>query len=204
MWLLRMIEYCLGRLLYHRRGYDADCFFNSVAFKKHPKPTIPLESPDCGSSCAHLRDEYSAFGAGRIPSFTWPKASPKVKEYLFLAEDPDSPLGHANVHALYLGIPPTSTSLLPEDLELVKEEDGVKVIKSGWRVGKNRKGWVYIPARPPRGHGPHRYYFELVALSEKLDLERMSKVPTKEEVAGAIDGKMVEWGRWDATYESRF
>lgn len=203
MWLLRMLEYCLGRLLYRRRGYDADCFFNTLPFKRHPKPTIALESPDCGTSGTKLRDEYSAFGAGRIPSFTWPVAAANVKEYLFLAEDPDAPLGHSNVHGIYLGIPPTTTSLSPEDLEVVKEVDGVKIVKSGWTVGKNRRGWVYIPARPPRGHGPHRYFFELVALNEKLDLERLGKVPTKEGIVKEIEGKVVEWGRWDATYESK-
>ena len=123
MWLLHLLEYCLGRLLYRRRGYDADCLFNTAPFAAHPQPTIPLESPDCGTSGTHLRDDHSAFGAGRIPSFTWPTASPNVKEYLFLAEDPDAPLGHANVHGIYLGIPSTATSLSPEDLELVREED---------------------------------------------------------------------------------
>ncbi|KAK3216644.1 hypothetical protein GRF29_1g504162 [Pseudopithomyces chartarum] len=203
MWLLRMLEYCLGRLLYRRRGYDADCLFNSLPFRHLPKPTIALESPDCGASGVRLRDDYSAFGAGRIPSFTWPAPATNVKEYLFLAEDPDAPLGHSNVHGIYLGIPPTTTSLSPEDLELIQEEDGVKVVRSCWTVGKNRRGTVYIPARPPRGHGPHRYFFELVALSEKLGLGRMGKVPTKEEIVREIEGKVVAWGKWEATYESK-
>ncbi|KAL1602335.1 hypothetical protein SLS60_005751 [Paraconiothyrium brasiliense] len=203
MWLLNLLEYLIGRLLYRRRGYDADCLFNTAPFASHPKPTIPLESPDCGASGAQLRDDYSAFGAGRIPSFTWPATSSHIKEYLFLAEDPDAPLGHANVHGIYLGIPASTTSLSPEDLEVVREEDGVKVVKSGWTVGKNRRGWVYVPARPPRGHGSHRYFFMLVGLSERLDLKRLSRVPTKEEVVSEIEGKVVEWGLWKGTYESR-
>jgi phosphatidylethanolamine-binding protein (PEBP) family uncharacterized protein len=202
MWLLRVLEYCLGRLLYFRRGYDASCLIHSAPLA-HRKPTIALHSPDCGPSGAPLRDAHSAFGAGHIPSFTWPAAPANVKEYLFLAEDPDAPLGHANVHGIYLGIPPTTTSLSHEDLEVLREEDGVKVLKSGWRVGRNRRGWVYVPARPPRGHGPHRYFFMLVGLSKKLDLERMGKVPTKEEVTREIEGKVVEWGMWEGTYESR-
>jgi len=202
--LLRIIEYLLGRLLYRRRGYDIDCFFNSKAFKNHNKPTIPIRSTDLSASGARLTDEYSAFGSGRIPSFTWPAAGPNVKEYLFLAEDPDAPLGHSNVHGIYCCIPPTTTSLSPSDLEVLKEEDGVKIIKSGWRVGKNRRNVVYIPSRPPRGHGPHRYFFQLIALSEKLDMQKVSKVPTKTELMEAIDGRVVEWGRWDATYESQF
>ncbi|CAI6328903.1 unnamed protein product [Periconia digitata] len=204
MWLLRMLEYCLGRLLYRRRGYDADLLIKSAPFAKTRNPTIPLTSPDCGASGAKLSDEYSAFGAGRIPTLKWPAASPNTKEYLFLAEDPDAPLGHSNVHGIYTSIPRTATSISPADLEVVKvEEDGTKVVKSGWRVGKNRRNAVYIPARPPRGHGPHRYYFVLVALREKLGHGELSKVPTKEEIVGAIDGKVEEWGVWAATYESK-
>ena len=150
MFFFRVLEYCLGRLLYRSRGYDADCLFNSPPFKGHPKPTIALESPDCGPSGAKLRTEHTAFGAGRIPSFIWPAAQPNVKEYLFLAEDPDAPLGHSNVHGMYLGITPTTVSLSPQDLELVEETNGVKIVKSGWTVGQTRRGRIYIPARPPR------------------------------------------------------
>lgn len=62
---------------------------------------------------------------------------------------------------------------------------------------------MYIPARPPRGHGPHRYFFVLVSLSEKLDLERLVKVPTKQEVVAEIEGEVAEWGVWEGKYESR-
>ncbi len=78
----------------------------------------------------------------------------------------------------------------------------MKTIASGWRVGKNRRDIVYIAPRPPMGHGPHRYLFELVALEEKLDPAKMSKVPDKKEVEKAIEGKVVAWGVWEASYES--
>lgn len=204
MWLLKVIEYCLGRLLYRRRAYDAQCLFNTKAFREHAKPSIPISSPDCGASGAKLSREYSKLGSGRIPTLTWPPPAPDVEEYLLLTEDPDAPLGHPNVHGIYCFIPPTTFSLYPSDLELLKEENGQQIIKSGWRVGKNRRNVVYIPPRPPLGHGPHRYYFELVALSEKLDPEKISKVPTKEEVVKAIDGKIVGWGLWEATYENEW
>jgi phosphatidylethanolamine-binding protein (PEBP) family uncharacterized protein len=200
--LLKYLEYGLGRLLYRRRGYDSQCLFNTAPFRAHANPTIPITSPDCGASVAKLTDEYSAFGAGKIPSLTWPVATSNIKEYLLLTEDPDAPLGHPNVHGIYCFIPATATSISPADLEVLREEDGVKIIRSGWRVGKNRRDVVYIPARPPRGHGPHRYYFVLVTLGERLDRGALSKVPTKEEVVEAIGEKVVSWGLWEATYES--
>lgn len=41
-----------------------------------------------------------------------------------------------------------------------------------------------------------------MALSEKLDLERMEKVPTKGEVVRELEGKVVEWGKLEYTYET--
>ncbi|PVH94030.1 PEBP-like protein [Periconia macrospinosa] len=205
MWLLNALEYILGRLLYRRRGYDALLFHNLKPFAAHPTPSLKLTSPDCGASGAQLSDTYSAFGAGHIPTLQWPAASASTAEYLLLSEDADAPLGHPNVHGIYTGIPRTTTSISPADLEVVGEEsDGVKVIKSGWRVGWNRRGKVYIPPRPPRGHGAHRYFFVLVALREKLDWRVLGRVPRKGELIEAVDGKVEAWGVWEGRYESRF
>lgn len=202
--LLKLLEYSLGRLLYRRRGYDEQLFYKSAAFLKHPNPTLSLSSPDCGETGAVLTTEYSKFGSGRIPQLTWSsdEVAPSVKEFLILCEDPDAPMGHPNVHGIYCFIPPTVISFGPKDLDLIEEVDGVKKIASGYRVGKNRRNVVYIAPRPPLGHGPHRYLFELVALNEKLDPNQISKVPDKAEIEKAIVGKVAGWGLWEATYES--
>lgn len=202
--ILKLLEYIIGRLLYQRRAYDSQLFSVSPAFRSHLKPSIPITSPDCGPSGAIFSNHYSQFGDSRIPQLTWQASAipSNVKELLLLCEDPDAPLGHPNVHGIYCFIPPHVTSFGPEDLKLVDKKDGMKTIASGWRVGKNRRDIVYIAPRPPMGHGPHRYLFELVALEEKLDPAKMSKVPDKKEVEKAIEGKVVAWGVWEASYES--
>ncbi|KAF3040066.1 hypothetical protein E8E12_004268 [Didymella heteroderae] len=202
--VLQCIEYLLGRLLYRRRAYDFDLFHNCAAFSEHPRPSIPITSPDCGSTGARLAHEYSKFGSGRFPQLEW-KASdipPSTKELLLLCEDPDAPLGHSNVHGIYASIPPQVTSFGPKDIELVDKVDGVSKIASSYRVGKNRRDVVYVAPRPPLGHGPHRYLFELVALSEKLDPSKISAVPEKREIEKAIEQKVVGWGLWESTYEN--
>ncbi|CAO2650161.1 Nn.00g014530.m01.CDS01 [Neocucurbitaria sp. VM-36] len=204
MSLLKLLEYCIGRLLYALRGYDSLCLFKTRAFAQHTESSIPITSPDWGASGAILSKHYSKFGTGRFPALSWEKPTVSFKEYLILAEDPDAPLRKPNVHGIYLFIPPTITSITNDDLELVGEVDGVNSIKAGYRVGKNRRDIVYIPPRPPLGHGPHRYFFELVALSEKLDPSVMSKVPTKKEVEEAIVGKVAAWGVWEASFEHRW
>ncbi|KAF2660399.1 PEBP-like protein, partial [Lophiostoma macrostomum CBS 122681] len=201
--LLKFIEWSLGKLLFRSRGYDNQCFFKSRAFKLHPTPLIEIESPDCGKTGAVLSKEYSKVGLGRFPELSWPPASPDVKEFLLIAEDPDSPFG-ANVHGIYCFISPTVTTFGPSDLLLAEEGGPSKILKSGYRVGKNRRSVVYIPPRPPIGHGPHRYFFELIALREQLDPNKISSVPTKEELAEAVVGKVHSWGLWSATYESKW
>ncbi|KAL2020562.1 hypothetical protein VTK56DRAFT_8150 [Thermocarpiscus australiensis] len=204
--LLKFFEYILGRLLYRFRGYDRLCLFNSPAFLSLPKPSIRVTSPDCGESGARLSDKYAKFGGGRFPTLEWepPSKELKVKEYLLVSEDPDAPFGKPNVHSIFLFIPPTVNTIGPADLEVVKEDAGVKTIRAGYRVGKNRRNTVYIPPRPPLGHGPHRYFFQLVALSEKLDPDKISPVPTKEEVQEAVKGKVAAWGMWEGVYEHRW
>lgn len=204
MSFLKVLEYCIGRLLYRLRGYDNLCFFNSRAFAQHAKPSMTITSTDCGTSGARLSNEYSKFGAGRFPTLTWEPLGPNVKEYLILTEDPDAPLRKPNVHGIYLCIPPTVTSITNDDLKITGEVDGVKTIQAGYRVGKNRRDVVYIPPRPPLGHGPHRYFFEIVALNERLDSRLISKVPTKKELEEVIAGKVVGWGLWEATYEHKW
>lgn len=202
--VLQFIEYLLGRLLYRRRAYDFDTLYKSAAFRNHPRPTIPITSSDCGPTGAKLAHEYSKFGSGRFPQLEW-KASDipaSAKELLLLCEDPDAPLGHSNVHGVYAFIPPHVTSFGPRDMELVENVDGVNKIASGYRVGKNRRNVVYVAPRPPLGHGPHRYLFELVALHEKLNPSEISAVPDKKEIEKAIENKVVGWGLWEATYQS--
>jgi phosphatidylethanolamine-binding protein (PEBP) family uncharacterized protein len=201
MTFLQVIEYCLGRLLYRFRGYDSQLLTKSPAFVQHSKPTIHITSSDCGKTGTTLKHEYSKFGGGRFPALEWENAGPEIKEWLLLSEDPDAPLRKPNVHGIFCFIPPHVTSISNDDLEILAESDGVKQIKAGYRVGKNRRDLVYIAPRPPLGHGPHRYLFQLVGLSQRLDAGNMSKVPTKKEVEDAIVGKVVGWGVWQATYE---
>ena len=203
--LLQLLEYCLGCLLHYRRAYDHLLFHKSAGFHNHPTPTISITSPDCGPTGAVLAREYSKFGSSRFPQLSWSADTvpPSTKDFLLLCEDPDAPFGgEPNVHGIYCFIPAHVTTFGPKDLELIGEVDGVKSIACGYRVGKNRRNAVYVPPRPPLGHGPHRYLFELVALSEKLDPESVSKVPNKKEIEKAIMGKVVGWGLWQATYEN--
>jgi phosphatidylethanolamine-binding protein (PEBP) family uncharacterized protein len=204
MGILDYIEYGLARLLINYRGYDDQLFCKGPAFAEFPEPTFEIESPDCGPSNSTMTTKYSKFGEGRMPELKWPVAGPDIKEYLLISEDPDSPMGGPNVHGIYYSIPATTTAVSPREFEVVHEEETKKILRSGFRYGKNRRSSVYIPPRPPVGHGPHRYFFELVALKEPLDLAVLSPLPAKEELSEVIKGKVAGWGLWIGIFENKW
>lgn len=151
-----------------------------------------------GPSGSPLPVDLSADGAGHFPSLRWPPPSPDVKQYLLISEDPDAPLPSPIIHGIYYAIAPTVTAVSADDF---LEADGAYALKGGFRYGKNRNGSVYIPPRPLIGHGSHRYFFTLVALSQPLDTSGFSALPTIEEVAAAVEGKVLGWGEWTGSYE---
>ena len=61
------------------------------------------------------------------------------------------------------------------------------------KVGTYRRWTLFIGPRPLFGHGVHRYLWEVVALDQELD-ELLR--PTREELAKAIEGKVLGWGDW--------
>ncbi|KAL2427209.1 hypothetical protein ABEF95_010452 [Exophiala dermatitidis] len=135
--------------------------------------------------------------------------SSNVQEYLLICEDPDSPLPTPGNHGIYYSIPAHKTEISPEDLELDTDKneaagDGSKWLKGGFRLGANHRGSVYIGPRPPVGHGEHRYFFQVVALKERLSTNEMRPVATREELLQQIKGKLIGWGVWIGIYENQW
>ncbi|KAF8862226.1 PEBP-like protein [Acephala macrosclerotiorum] len=183
------------------RGHDAKLFFRGPAFKSFPEPTITVTSPDCGPSSSLLDVDHTQDGKDHIPSLTWslPASIPaeRVREYLILVEDADGPIGVPIMHGGFYHIPPTKTSLGPEDL--VKAEGEKRhVVKGGFKYAKNLRGSVYGGPRPLKGHGEHRYFYEIIALSETVGVEEkgFSAWPKKDELVKGVEGKVLGWGQW--------
>jgi phosphatidylethanolamine-binding protein (PEBP) family uncharacterized protein len=194
------IEYGLSRLFASAKGRDARLFTKGSAFSQISKPNIDLASDTASGSQLHV--DQSAEGAGQFPSLSWPAASPDTKEFLLVSEDPDAPLPSPIIHGIYYGISATTTAVTNADFEL--EDAGDYALKGGFRYGKNRRGNIYIPPRPLLGHGEHRYFFTLVALSAPIDSSKLSDLPTIQEIAQAIEGNVVGWGEWVGVYERKW
>ncbi|KAI0024840.1 PEBP-like protein [Xylariomycetidae sp. FL0641] len=194
-----LLEVTLSWLLKNQKGRDAKAFPTRPAFADHPEPSIAVEAPACGPSGARLAAEYTADGAGRFPALAWSLASPgatldAIKEWLLVSEDPDAPLPTPICHGIYTGVAPSKRRLASEDLEVVDPATGR--LKGGFHFGRSRNGAPYIPPRPLLNHGPHRYFFYVVALSEPLPAGLLTPAATREQIADAIVGKVLGWGVW--------
>ncbi|OTB20488.1 hypothetical protein K445DRAFT_343751 [Daldinia sp. EC12] len=201
-----LIEVSLSWLFKNAKGHDAKSFFKGPAFANlQEKQEVIVTAPECGPTNSVLGVEYTHDGAGKFPALRWdapPQILSQVKEWLLVSEDPDAFLPTPICHGIYLGIPPTKTSVEPADFEV--EDPSKSLLKGGFHYSRSRNGSVYIPPRPLLNHGPHRYFFEVIALKEQLDPSLLTATTTREQIAGAIVGKVLGWGMWVGIAERKW
>ncbi|KAK8166361.1 phosphatidylethanolamine-binding protein [Phyllosticta citrichinensis] len=198
----KYIEYGLSRLLFRFRSHDFQLFTESPAFKDLPGPTFDVDCPECGPSGSIMKINHTQLGQGAHPHLTWTK-SPflDVKEYLLVVEDADAPLPKPICHALFYSIAAHRTEIKAEDIEPVDVEAKDKRLKNGFRWVPNLRGKHYGAPKSLLGHGPHRYFYQLVALREALAVDSLGPDPTRETVAEATNGKVAGWGVWMGVFE---
>lgn len=107
--------------------------------------------------------KHTADGEDISPPLEWTNVPEGTSQFVLLCHDPDAPFitpeQYGFVHWLVYNIPASTTNL---------PEGGAEQFPHG----QNDFGVTAYrgPACPP-GHGPHHYYFTLLALDRELDLE---------------------------------
>lgn len=186
---------CLMLVVSVKAQYEK-LFTSGPAFVNFPYPTIPLNCSEIGPSGSPLGVDHMEEGAGFFPALEWPSPTGNIREYLLMAEDPDAPLPHSVIHGLYYGIPRVFTGLEHGDFQVSRTHNDSYMLEGGFKYGKNRRNTVYLPPKSIPEDGPHRYFFELIALSAPIDRSRLSDRATVREIADAIYGRVVGWGAW--------
>ncbi|KAG2175975.1 hypothetical protein INT44_000453 [Umbelopsis vinacea] len=191
-------EAYLGYLLSSQKGRDAGLMTHLPPFDKI-KPTINVSS-EIGASGCSMPKQCAMDGDNEWPGLTWEKV-PDAQEYIVVAEDADVPIPNPIAHGFFYGIPAEVTSIQHADL---KEIDTTKhTIKNGSiKYGKTMLKTVYEGPKPVYNHGPHRYYYTVVAL--KQPLENVPEYPSKTQLVKAVnEDNVLAWGEWIGVYERK-
>lgn len=133
---------------------------------------------------------HTCDGADLSPALEWSGEPPGTRSFALIVDDPDAPVGIWN-HWLLWDIPA-----------------GVHAIAQGFKPGQlgvsgtndfGKQG--YGGPCPPRGHGPHRYFFKLYALDvESLKLAAGAR---RAELDRAMKGHVLAEAQYMGRYERR-
>ncbi|WP_433591298.1 YbhB/YbcL family Raf kinase inhibitor-like protein [Nocardia sp. CA-145437] len=132
-------------------------------------------------------------GQDLSPALAWSGLPAGYAGLLVVVEDQDAPFGGPFVHALAL-IEPGISELATGALGSGTDAEGVRLLRSSWGRG-------YMGPGPIRGHGPHRYVFQVFALAEPVALPggRALDAATPHKVLDAA--RACGRGRIDGFYE---
>ena len=126
-------------------------------------------------------------GADLSPALEWEEEPPATRGFALIMDDPDAPVGVWN-HWLLYDIP-ASVHTLPQGCKTGAV--GVSGTNDFGRPG-------YGGPCPPKGHGPHRYFFRLYALDvASLGLAAGAR-------RGALDGALARHVLAEAGYMGRY
>jgi phosphatidylethanolamine-binding protein (PEBP) family uncharacterized protein len=152
--------------------------------------------------------DHTQDGKDLYPELSWDPI-PGAKQYLIVSEDVDAPLPVPITHGIIYGVPGDVTAVKNEHLDPIegtRKKSVGNALKGGpgWKFGVNLRGWVYGGPRALKGHGEHRYFYQVVALKETLDQKNLSQVAKKAELAKEIEGKVLAWGEWVGVSERKW
>ncbi len=107
--------------------------------------------------------QYTGEGVDVSPALSWSNAPEGTEAFAVICHDPDAPLvspggTYGYVHWVLYNIPANVTGL----------EEGTTAFTNG----KTDFGTeVYGGPMPPNGHGTHHYYYWVLALNKRVELE---------------------------------
>ncbi len=185
------LERAIGRVLQPVRAGDSRLAWNDPSVADAPE-SLRLSSAAFADDGA-MPTRFAGAGVGQniSPPLDWSGAPSATRAFALIVQDPDAPLARPIVHLLAVGIPADCSGL----------REGALSPASGARIafGRGSFGRVgYMGPRPVRGHGAHRYVFQLFALSRPIEV---GERPDLAEVLAAMGGAVLARGKLVGTYE---
>jgi Raf kinase inhibitor-like YbhB/YbcL family protein len=141
-----------------------------------------------------LADRHSAYFDNISPPLNWTNV-PDVVSWAIVVEDPDAPRELPFVHWMIWNIR-GEMNALPEGLP---NTDFLATPQGGVQGRNDMGGYGWFGPRPPAGHGVHRYYFQIFALDDFLE---MSPDTPLEQLLNALKANTIAKGEMMATFEA--
>lgn len=189
----------LGRLLSKRRAGEAHLAWNDPVLAG--PETLWLSSTAFGDG-AVMPDEHTGRrigGQDLSPALVWGELPSDTTQVLLYVEDVDAPTPKPFVHCVAVISPALAGDGLPAGA-LSAREPGAGVTLLRGQMGAGYRG----PA-PIKGHGPHRYVFEVFALGatlpETVDGQPLARVSPRRVPGAVAKGSVLARGRLTGTYE---
>ncbi len=133
---------------------------------------------------------FTCEGEDVSPALTWGDAPAGTASFVVIVDDPDAPRG-TWTHCTLFNLP-AATSGLAESWHS----------GAGGTSGRNDFGNTgYGGPCPPRGHGPHRYFFRLYALD--VAHLALAEGAARKELERAMAGHVLAQAQWMGRYERR-
>lgn len=170
------------------------CALRSPSFVKASVPAeesmeFTISSPSFTNG-GDIPKKFTCDGTDVAPQLNWSNAPNGKVVFALLADDPDAPVGNWNHWAIW-NIPPHSHGLaegIPKDAHLA--DGSVQGTNDFRKIG-------YNGPCPPAGK-PHRYYFKLFALDQKVNL---NSTAGKKELEAAMKGHVLSRAEWMGRYQ---
>ncbi len=190
----------LGTLLKNRRAGDTHLAWSLQTLQAPELLSVTSQDFDDGAPIPLPHVGKWIGGENLSPHLTWSPPPPETTELLLVIEDIDVPIGKPAVHCLARIDPSrlaSSFHLPPGALSANDPAAGVRVLRS--TIGRGYHG----PA-PIKGHGPHRYIFQLFALASSpatvVDRTATERARPRTFLA-SITAPVVARGRLTGVYE---
>jgi phosphatidylethanolamine-binding protein (PEBP) family uncharacterized protein len=190
----------LGTLLRNRRGLDMQSAWHRPNMQGPETLSVTSQHFWEGGSIPREHTGKRVGGKNLSPHLTWSPPPAETTELLLVVEDLDVPMSKPAVHCLVLLDPSRLDpphQLPPGGLTAKESAAGVRILRS--TIGRGYHG-----PEPIKGHGPHRYTFQVFALSRNTsgtgggtDFERARP----RALLASIDAPVLARGRLTGTYE---
>jgi phosphatidylethanolamine-binding protein (PEBP) family uncharacterized protein len=181
----------LGTLLRNTRAGEERLAWHRPALAAPDRFALwsPDFTPEGELPSAHLGNR--AGGRNISPALAWDGIPTAAAQLLLVVEDADSPTKAPFVHALAL-LDPRLPALPTAGLHPDVQARGVRLLRS-------ERGRGYLGPAPLRGHGPHRYAFQLFALAKEIPADGLGGARPAA-VLAAVRGPALSRGRLDTSY----